>query len=81
MEDPDRDKNAILLRSHQGYTPSTGLMTNDFTLDHMASIVFFLCVAALGLRCVRAAVVVARGLTSSGSQDLERRLSSCGPWV
>ena len=40
-EDTDRDKNAILLRSHQGYTPSTGLMTNDFTLDHLASIVFF----------------------------------------
>ena len=40
-EDPDRDKNAILLRSHQEYTPSTGLMTNDFTLDPLASIVFF----------------------------------------
>ena len=30
---------------------------------------------------MRASVVVARGLSSCGSQDLERRLSSCGAWA
>ena len=30
---------------------------------------------------VRASVVVAHGLSSCGSQALERRLSSCGAWA
>ena len=30
---------------------------------------------------MRASVVVACGLSSCGSQALERRLSSCGPWA
>ena len=38
----------------------------------------FFCFGARAL-AVRASVVVAWGLSSCGSQDLERRLNSCGP--
>ena len=40
----------------------------------------FSCCGARALG-VRASVVVARGLSSCGSQALEHRLSSCGTWA
>ena len=40
----------------------------------------FSCCGARASR-TRASVVVARGLSSCGSQALERRLSSCGAWA